>query len=140
MAENFLSKNDHISIEEYKKLKEKKPKYKNKITEYNGVNYSSKLEASFAFRLDQLKQSGAIQSWIRQVTFVIGEGEKHVVDFLVFHRDGSYELIEIKGRDLPLGRLKRKDTEEKHGVKITVLTRKNIGAWRPYAERKINGL
>lgn len=120
----------HISAQEYRDSR-CKSKYKNKITEYRGVKYHSKLEAEFAFRLDQLKQQTAIQSWTRQVGFDIGNGKKHVVDFLVFHRDGRCELIEIKGKDLEAGQLKRMLVKQIHGIDITVLTRETAGRWEP---------
>jgi hypothetical protein len=113
-------------------------KHRNQPTVYRGVLYDSKMEAVFAQRLDLLQRAGYIQSWIRQIPFtILHETEErttvkiHRVDFNVYYADGTYELIEIKGRDLEAGQLKRHIVEERYGVRIVVLTKETIQQWTP---------
>lgn len=72
-------------------------------TEYNGVMYDSKAEASQACELDVEMQQGRIAWWIRQVTIALGPDFKTRVDFLVCVRwnyihdlPGVY-AVEVKG-------------------------------------------
>ena len=48
---------------------------------------------------------------------------------MVFYDDGVFSLIEVKGRDLAAGRLKRAVVEEKYGVGIEVVHKPT--AWMP---------
>ena len=87
-------------------------KFSNKWTEYNGINYQSKLEASFAEVLDWQVRAKEIKGWERQVPVkLIVNGMlicKLIVDFRVEHLDGSHEFAEVKGLELPDWKLKWK--------------------------------
>jgi hypothetical protein len=109
----------HMSAAEYLSRKGKR-KWNNQPTEYRGVKYASKKEAASAGKLDDLRDSGEIVSWTRQVPFSLPGGAKHYVDFLAFLPDGTFRLIEVKGRDLPMGKLKRRQVEELYQVRIEV--------------------
>lgn len=98
----------------------KPPKYGNKKTEYLGRTYSSKLEAECARELDRMKKEGKILFFLEQVPLKLAGKNRHYVDFLVFYPD-TVEFIESKGRDLPLGKLKREQCEEIYGIKIWVI-------------------
>lgn len=84
-------------------------KYGAKRTEYNGIIYDSKFEASVAQELDMRKAAGEIAGWERQYRVEIPiynkAGDvvhtvKHKVDFRLHLHDGSYELLEAKGLEL----------------------------------------
>lgn len=76
----------------------RKNKYKAVRTSYNGVSYDSKMEAEHAMGLDRRKTRGEIKTWIRQVTFPLGDPDTVIrVDFLVFNLDGSTHVEEVKG-------------------------------------------
>jgi len=84
-------------------------KYGAKRTEYNGIIYDSKFEASVAQELDIRKAAGEIADWERQYKVEIPiynkAGDvvhtvKHKVDFRLHLNDGSYELLEAKGLEL----------------------------------------
>ena len=81
-------------------------------TAYEGVIYASKSEANYARHLDVLIGLKRIKSWEGQVRVsLVVEGVKictMVPDFLVQHRDGSQEYIEVKGFATPVYKLKRK--------------------------------
>ena len=93
--------------------------------------YASKKEAQFAADLVLRKAAGEVWFWLEQVPFKLPGGSKHRVDFMVFYplpKDilletpiERWELIEIKGRDLPMGKLKRQQVEELYNVKITLV-------------------
>ena len=96
--------------------------------------YQSKKEADFAEQLSIRQKAGEVWFWLEQVPFKLPGGAKHRVDFMVFYPvtvlqeinipfyvGRAWELVEIKGRDLPMGKLKRKQTEQLYNVKITVI-------------------
>lgn len=80
---------------------EKKAKYHNKSTVYNGVYYHSQFESNYAAQLDFLVKSKEIKSWERQVKLDLKVNGYHItnyyIDFIVHHFDGSREFIECKG-------------------------------------------
>lgn len=80
---------------------EKKAKYHNKSTVYNGTYYHSKFEAGYAANLDWLVKSKEIKSWERQVKLDLRVNGQHItnyyIDFVVHHFDGSREFVECKG-------------------------------------------
>lgn len=88
-------------------------KYRNKKTVYNGVKYDSKLEAQTAVELDLLLRANKILGYRRQVPFellavaYIPVGV-YVADFVVQHFHNTYEVIECKGFETPVWKLKRK--------------------------------
>jgi len=57
------------------------------------------------------------------------DGSTHRVDFMVFYGDDRFSLVEVKGRDLAAGRLKRAVVEEKYGVGVDVVCK--LTAWMP---------
>lgn len=87
-------------------------KYGNVKQTYNGYSYDSKAEADYAMELDLRVKAKDIQLWERQYKVSIDINDIHIcnyyVDFRIFHNDKSYELIEIKGMETDLWRLKRK--------------------------------
>jgi len=118
-----------ISADQYRRRYTRRNKYHAVKTEYGGVTYDSRLEARFAALLDQYQRAGMIRSWTRQIPFRMPDGSIHRVDFMVFYDDGVFSLIEVKGRDLAAGRLKRAVVEEKYGVGIEVVHKPT--AWMP---------
>lgn len=89
-----------------------KNKYGSKKSVYGGELYDSKLEVKFASQLDLRKKAKDIRSWRRQVPIELRvNGEKICVykcDFEIKHNDGSIELVEIKGFETAVWKLKKK--------------------------------
>ncbi len=87
-------------------------KYRNRWTEYHGVRYQSKREATFAMELDLAFGLKQVKDWRRQVEVpLVVNGKricKLVVDFEVRYPDGTTEFIEVKGRPTRDWRLKWK--------------------------------
>lgn len=98
----------------------RKNKYGNIRTMYNGVLYDSKREAKHAADIDLWIRSGEAKSVVRQVGFHLPGNAKHYVDFMVIMQDNTVKFIESKGKDLPMGKMKRKQTEEIYKIKIEV--------------------
>lgn len=79
-------------------------KYNSQKTEYGGIRYDSKAEATYARNLDLRMHAQdpheRVESWERQIRFplvVNGTTVGHlVVDFLVRYADGRRELVEVK--------------------------------------------
>jgi len=112
-------------------------KYRNVKQEYNGVRYDSKKEAYKAYELDLLLKAGEIKGWDRQVRLsfnimyergrpvLTGERAKdlkekgkvfwhlwdYLIDFVIYHNNGSIEYLEIKGLETPEWKKKWKLTE-----------------------------
>lgn len=99
----------------------KRAKYGNKKTAYDGVEYDSALEANCAAQLDRMKRAGLVTGWDRQVKFPLAAGVKYVADFYVVYATGNPRVIDAKGVELPMFKLKRKLFEEKYGP-LTVVT------------------
>ncbi len=90
-------------------------KYGSVSHEYNGRIYDSKAEAHYAQDLDLMLKAGELIEVIPQFKIPLDVNGKHIcnyiVDFKVTHKDGSEELIEVKGMVMDVWRLKWKLTE-----------------------------
>ncbi len=84
------------------------------------IRFPSKLERDCYNRLKQLQSQGKILFFIRQPSFDLPGGTKHSIDFEVFLPD-EVKFLESKGRDLPLGKLKRLQVEELFGITVEVI-------------------
>lgn len=111
-------------------------KFGAKSTEYDGKIYHSKLEASYAADLDLMLKAKQIKAWERQVPLRLDVNGYHIcnyiVDFKVYHHDGTIEYIETKGFETDTFRLKRKllealfEEEIKKGeIKYTIIKQGN---------------
>jgi len=98
-----------------------KHKFGAKKCERNGIKFPSKLERSVYDHLVLLQKAGKILFFLRQIPFDLPGAAKHVVDFMVFLPENAL-FIEAKGRDLPMGKLKRKQVEEIFGIDIHLAT------------------
>jgi hypothetical protein len=112
-----------ISIEEFKKLKaNKKNKYgANPCIANDGTRCPSRKHMQYHNDLVFAHKSGCIKLFLREVPFDLPGGVKHRVDYLIFNLDGTYQFVEVKGRDLYVGKMKRKQVEEIYGIKIEVV-------------------
>lgn len=88
----------------------RRSKYGAKKTEFKGRSYASKFEASVASDLDLRLKAGELTKVQPQVTIpLIVNGTKvgqYRADFIVTHPDGSQEVVEAKGFETMLFRLK----------------------------------
>ena len=87
-----------------------KSKMRNVGQTYKGRWYQSGLEAAYAMELDLRKEAGEIVDWRPQVKIPLSIYGEHVcdywIDFEVTHNDGTVELVETKGLEMPQWKLK----------------------------------
>jgi len=98
-----------------KRVYQKRNKYKAVKQMFNGRLYHSKKEAAFAQELHLRKLAGEITDIIPQYPLRLYVNEKKIcnyfIDFKVVYPDNSIELIEVKGFETDIWRLKWKLTE-----------------------------
>ena len=99
-------------------------KYHAVRTSYGGRLYDSKLEARFAQILDIARcaeDPAQRVVWVAEkVPFCFPWGTYHELDFIIGKKSGDVCFVEVKGRDVPLGREKRGILEYFLGHAITV--------------------
>lgn len=102
-------------------------KFHAKTTEADGIKFGSKKEARIFRELQARQHNGELKYFLCQVPFLLpgktdsGRRFKHYLDFMAIRNDGQIEYIEVKGRDLPMGKLKRRQCEEIYGIHIEVV-------------------
>lgn len=97
-------------------IQRKAPRVKGYVRQtYNGYSYMSKLEAAYAEILDKRRAANEIQEWEKQFKVSIDVNGMHITnyycDFRILHNDNSYELVETKGWETDVYKLKRKMLE-----------------------------
>lgn len=95
-------------------------KFRSVICEADDIKFRSKKERMRYLELKALQKVGEVKYFLMQVPFRLPGNTRHLLDFLVVRTDGSIEYIEVKGRDLPMGKMKRKMVEDIYKIKITV--------------------
>lgn len=112
----------HISAEQYRKMIGKKPKskYGARKTSVDGISFDSQAEANYYCKLKILLQKGEIDGFCRQARFLVTDGKdgekgtEYVTDFIIFCRDGTYRIVDVKGVQTPVFKLKIKCMKEKY--------------------------
>ncbi len=99
----------------------KSNKHRSVIAECDGIKFSSKKEARYYQELRARQHIGEVKFFLMQVPFRLPGNAKHLLDFMEFWTDGSVHFVEVKGQDLPLGKLKRHQVEEIYGIRIVVV-------------------
>jgi hypothetical protein len=87
-------------------------------------HYASRKEAKYAEELSLRQKAGDISFWLEQVPFQLPGGVIHRLDFAIFKGlKGIYEVdwVEVKGKDLAMGKLKRKQVESIYGIHVQVV-------------------
>lgn len=99
--QEYLKKKGIKTVDEKKPLN--KSKYHNKYTWIDGVCFHSSQEAKYYMNLKLLLKVGGIKGFCRQPEFVLVEGNEedraitYSADFIIFHNDGTYEIVDVKG-------------------------------------------
>lgn len=120
-TEEQLADYQKLSAEIKSSMKKQNNKFHAIQTVFEGIKFGSKKEAKYFRELQVLQKVGEVQFFLRQVPFDLPGKVRHFVDFAVFRTEGVVDFVEIKGRDLPLGKLKRKQVEDLYQIKITVV-------------------
>lgn len=132
------------------KPKAKPSKYKNQITEVDGIKFHSKAEANYYSDLKRMMNaqipSDKVEKFECQVPYVVCPEQKdvegkvvekqvlYVADFVVDYADGRREVVDVKGMITPLYELKRKLMLKNFGIKIV-----EVGVAKPAAAKKKSG-
>ncbi len=87
-------------------------KFNAQITEYKGAKYHSKKEARYAERLDTAILEHDLLFYLRQVPFHLSGNVKYILDFMEFWANGDIRFVDVKGRDTPMSKAKRKMVED----------------------------
>ena len=89
-------------------------KYRAVRTAYNGATYDSAAEAAFAQQLDWRQAAGEVVCWTRGTPLVLVEAARardrvrYIPDFEVTPAGGNPYLVDVKGVETPVWRLKMK--------------------------------
>lgn len=75
-----------------------KHKYNAEPVNLDGIRFPSKLEGRYYQQLVTWQDRGVIVGFLRQPMFDLGGGTTYRADFLVFHIDGTCEVIDTKGK------------------------------------------
>lgn len=109
----------------------KESKFHSVLTEAHQIRFPCKKAARFYLEQVCRQKAGEIGFVLREVAFdlpgvyedKIGRKRRarHFVDFGICENDGTMTWVEVKGRDLPEGKLKRVQVEELYKIKIEVV-------------------
>lgn len=103
-------------------------KYGAKRTIVDGITFASKGESQFYSYLKALQVRGEILSFRMQVKYKLHGSINYISDFNVVMPDGDVRIIDFKGMETPVFKIKRKLFEADYG-KLDVVTVKDIGVW-----------
>lgn len=108
-------------------------KYNNRKTVVDGFKFDSKAEALFYQHLKMLQKAGVVKSFSRQVKYVLQDKFKHpstgetvraikyIPDFLVAYSNGKSEVIDVKGQQTAVFKLKAKLFMAKYQIPLTIV-------------------
>ena len=100
-----------------------KSKYNAKRTVVDGINFPSRLEASYFCALKLWQQQGSVKYFLRQVPLWLPGNVRYVVDFVVFHADGTVHYVECKGFMNAMAKLKIRQAEALYPINIEIITK-----------------
>jgi len=111
----------------------KKNKYGARKVTVDGIKFDSQLEADYYCNLKLLQRAGQILGFCRQARFVVTEGTdkrrptEYVCDFVVFYPDGRTTIVDTKGVETEVFKIKRKAFAEKYPrLSIITLNRRDV--------------
>lgn len=100
-------------------------KFGNTRKEYNGRTYMSKLEAKYAQDFDLMLKAGELKEVIPQYRLSLDVNGYHIgnyiVDFKLTTKDDEEQLVEIKGFETDVWRMKWKLAEALYGDKYKMI-------------------
>ncbi len=89
-------------------VSEKPHKYRAQPQVINGIRFPSKAEADAYMKLIMLQRAGEVQSFTRQPVFRLHGGIKYIADFDITWKDGRRSIVDVKGLETPVFKLKMK--------------------------------
>ena len=113
---------EHWSVDDYKNFTNgctKKSKYRSYKISVDGHTFDSQKEANYYCDLKMRLQANEINGFCLQPTFILAPGLKYKADFIVFNKDNSTDVIDVKGFKTKEYITKKKVFEDKFNLKIT---------------------
>lgn len=98
----------------------KPSKYGNQPTTVDGIRFDSKKEARYYEQLKIRQNVGEVAYFHRQVPITLPGNTKYVVDFQVFHTDGTVEYVDVKGKQTESFRFKKRQVESLYPIRIVL--------------------
>ena len=126
-------------------------KYNNSKVVADGIRFDSKDEARYYELLKRKRADGEIANYELQPKYLLQPSFKYngktiraiyyIGDFLIYHNDGTEEVIDIKGMAVPVALMKRKMMQYRYPeLKLTWLSRSikwgDTDGWIDYDELK----
>lgn len=96
----------------------RRSKYGAVPTMVDGIRFDSKREAAYYQRLKLRVAAGEVLYFVRQVPLHLPGGTRLVVDFLEFMADGTARWVDVKGRETPAFKIKRREIEAHYPIRI----------------------
>ena len=113
---------EHWSVEDYKNFtdgKKTRSKYRANKVSVDGHTFDSQKEANYYGELKLKLQAKEINGFCLQPTFILAPGLKYKADFIVFNKDNTTDVIDVKGFKTKEYIAKKKVFEDKFNLKIT---------------------
>lgn len=107
-------------ISKPKTVKKGRSKYNAQKIWVDGILFDSKAEADYYCQLKLLLRAGEITGFCRQARFLITEGvngergTEYVTDFIIFYPNGNYQIVDVKGKETDVFKIKEKAFREKY--------------------------
>ena len=89
--------------------------------EYNGIKFPSKKEGKRYLELVTLQKVGEVVMFLRQPMFDLGGGTTYKADFLIFWKDGTCTIEDVKGYKTKSFIKARKQVECLYPIKIKTI-------------------
>ena len=99
----------------------RRSKYGNCPTTVDGLRFDSKKEARYYERLVLERAAGTVSYFLRQVSIHLPGGTRYVIDFLVVMADGRIRYVDVKGKETPVFRLKKREVEHQYPIEIELV-------------------
>lgn len=99
----------------------KQSKMRNVPTMRGEIRFDSKLEAKYYDYLRVLVATGVVSYFLRQPVFDLIGGVTYRADFSVFYADGTHQIVDVKGRETEVFRIKKKQVEALYPIKIQII-------------------
>ena len=85
------------------------------------MKFPSKAERSYYDKLCLLKASGEVLFFLRQVPFHLPGDNTYRADFMVFYSDGTAKVIDVKGVETEVFKVKKRLLEETYPFKLEIV-------------------
>ena len=93
-------------------------KFKAQRTLHDGIKFDSKKEARYYETLKQCVACGDVIFFLRQVPLHLLGGDKYVIDFVEFRKDGTVHFVDVKGFRTDVYKAKKKRVENTYPITI----------------------